>query len=165
MKRKKSTKLNTHNPFLAGPLRHEASKQVLLKSGFTVVEVVISISILIIGIVGIMRLFPEGLKIGRISNQMSIANNLVQSKIEETISNHYDDIQTGIIEPRAKVDSDPSPSNQFYIYEWQTEVDLIDADFNETSTNIGLKKITVNIWWQEQDEEKNIILKRIITEK
>lgn len=134
-----------------------------LSSGFTIVEVVVAISILIIGILAIVQLFPEGLRVGRISKQMSVANNLAQAKIEEVIAKHYDDIGTGIIENRAKVDS--NPESQFYIYERQTEVDLVDANLNNSSEDIGLKKITISIWWQEKDHEKNITLRRLLTKK
>ncbi len=134
-----------------------------ISSGFTVIEVVIAISILIIGILAVMQLFPQGLSISRLSKQMSVANNLAQAKIEEVIAKHYDDIGTGIIETRGKIDSDPQ--SQFYIYERQTEVDLIDADLNDSLEDIGFKKITVYIWWQEKDQEKNITLRRILTKK
>jgi type II secretory pathway pseudopilin PulG len=156
MKTKKSSSPKIQH--LALSAQHSAPN-----SGFTLVEAVVAISILIIGILAIMQLFPQGMRVGRISKQMSVANNLAQAKMEEELAKHYDDIGVGIIEPKAKVDS--NPSSQFYIYERQTEVDLVDADLNDSSQNIGLKKITVSIWWQEKEQEKNITLQRLLTKR
>lgn len=140
-----------------------SSKITSNKQGFTLVEVVVAISILVVGILAIIQLFPIGMTANRISRQTTQANNLAQEKMEEIISFHYDDLTTGIIENRAKVDTDPQ--NQFYAYERQVEANLVDKNLAISQTDIGLKKITVTVWWKEKDEEKNIILRKLISEK
>ena len=51
--------------------------------GFTLVEILASLAILLIGLVGVMTLFPQGIKSARITQELTIATLLAQQKAED----------------------------------------------------------------------------------
>lgn len=53
------------------------------RRGFTLLEVMVAVIILGFGLLAIMRLFPLGLRAGKISRDTTVATFLAQQKIEE----------------------------------------------------------------------------------
>ncbi len=54
-----------------------------MKKGFTLIEVIIALSILAIGLMVIIELFSGGLRLGRISKEYTQALNYASTKMEE----------------------------------------------------------------------------------
>lgn len=113
--------------------------------GFTIIEAAIAIAVLMIGLWSVMQLFPFGIKVIGDSQSTTVASNLVVAKIEEISAQDYDSISAGTIEVKARISSDPED----YLYDYQREVivDLIDSNFDTTVTDVGLKKVTVTVYW------------------
>lgn len=117
------------------------------QAGITLIEIMISITILAVGILGIVQVFPQGISTEKSIALASITEQLAQAKIEELMSFNYDSLNIGILENKVPINNDLS--SPFYNFKRSVVVDLIDNNFNTTSTDIGLKKITVTIYQPE----------------
>lgn len=110
------------------------------------IEASVAIVILLIGLFAVIQFFPFSLEIIGDSNNRTIASNLALSQLEEIGSDTYSNISTGTIESKQRVSSDSD--SYLYNYQRETTVSFIDSDFNPSATDIGLKKITVTVYWQ-----------------
>jgi len=128
-----------------------ALKLFKIKSGLTLIEVLLAMSILTIGILAVIQLFPLGLNMSRLNKNETIAINLAQAKMEEIRANSYDDI---INEDKNRIST--NPDNPYYNFKRQTEVTFVNENLETVESDSGLKKITVSIYWPEQGEEKSI---------
>ena len=113
--------------------------------GFTLIESTIAIFILLVGLVAVMAFFPFGLQIVGESQNVTFAANLTESKIEELKQDTYDTLATGTIEAKHRLSSDPADT--LYHYQRQTVIETVDTNLNVNSTDVGLKKITVTVYW------------------
>jgi len=141
------------------------SKSKIKTSGISILEAMIAISLLLLGILALTKIFPLALKIGQTAEDSTIAANLAQAKLEELFSWSYENIPLGAIEPRHRLSADAS--NPFYRYERETDVSYVDADLNPTPSATGLKQITAVVYWQSRilSTEKNIEVKLLMVEK
>jgi len=131
-----------------------------INTGFTFLEVIIAISVLIIGILAVLQVFPLALNIEKLNQMETQAVFLAQEKIEEKISRTYQDVQiTTEIE-----DSLPSPFERF---SRETKIVYVDSDLATTTSDLGLKKIEITVRWQSplRLREKSVNLITLITEK
>lgn len=128
--------------------------------GFTFLEVIIAISVLIIGIVAVLQIFPLALNIEKLNQMETQAVFLAQEKIEEKISKSYQDIQVTV----ETEDSLPSPFERF---SRQTKIIYVDSDLATTTLDSGFKKIEVVVRWRSplRIREKSVNLITLIAEK
>ncbi|MFC1612940.1 hypothetical protein ACFL23_01275 [Patescibacteria group bacterium] len=134
------------------------------KIGFSIIEILIGISILTIGIFGVVKMFPYGLQISKYAENNTLGVMAGQEKMENTISAGYENIGTGIIEAKHKITS--GSFGDTYNFFRETEVIFVDADLNDSVADTGMKKITVEVSWQlSTGEEKNIILNKLISRR
>ncbi len=128
-------------------------------------EVTITISIILIGLLSISRIFPISLKASKSAEENTVASNLAQAKIEELFSIGYDNINTGTIEAKHRLASDPE--NPFYAYQRETKIEYVDSNLNTSLVSTGIKKATVKVYWSNavSGNEKNIIFYVIISQK
>lgn len=113
------------------------------KKGFTLVEIIIAISVFSIGILGAMSMFSYGVKAMKYSQSAISASQLIKEKVEDTISVNYDDVSTGtFIEDPLSV--------PFSGFRRQTEITYVDPSsaLQEVSTDNGVKKIEVTVFWK-----------------
>jgi len=113
--------------------------------GFSLVELIIAISVLSIGILGILQAFPKGIKTQTIIQDNSVANNLAQEKLEKLAGITYEDIGYGVLENKIRMDTDQT--GDLYKFQRTTTVEYINSNFETSQTDLGLKKITVKIEW------------------
>lgn len=121
------------------------------KLGFTLVEVLVALSIFVIAIIVIIQLFPVGIKSSISSKHKTMAVNLAQAELESIKGTAYDDVDS---ESRTRVSSDPT--NPFYGFEKESFVQFVDTNLDISETDLGLKKIIVSIFWQESGQEQDI---------
>lgn len=136
------------------------------KQGFTLIEVLISIFILTAGIIAVLQAFPLGTKILGSSKMATIANELGKAKIEELVSQSYNEISFGIVETKHALDS------PFSSYQRETEIICVDPDsaFSEVincDPDPGMKKIEITVFWKAffGFSEKNNQIISLITKK
>ena len=130
------------------------------EKGFTILEAVVAISVLIIGIIAVLQVFPLALNVEKLSETETQASLLAQEKIEEKISWSYQDIAVGVeIE-----DSLPSPFEKF---SRETKINYVDSNLATTTSDLGLKKIEVTVRWKSplRIEEKSVELITLIAKK
>ena len=60
--------------------------------GITLIETVIAVSILAVGIVGVLQAFPLGAHLAKTAQMSTIATELGQAKIEQELSRSYNSI-------------------------------------------------------------------------
>ncbi|MBU0546991.1 prepilin-type N-terminal cleavage/methylation domain-containing protein [Patescibacteria group bacterium] len=136
------------------------------KKGFTLVELLVSISILSIGMFGVFQAFPLGTKIWKSSQRATLSSQLGQEKMEEIIANPYEEILIGTIELKHQLNP------PFNFYQRETVVTCVDpnSDFSEVvncSPDPYMKKIEISVFWKTLFgfSEESIKISSFITKK
>lgn len=117
--------------------------------GFSLLELLVAITILATIVMSLVQLFPFGAMIVKSSENKTRSLYIAQSQIEKLISQDYFSINTGNIETRHKLSSSTAP----YLanFERETNVYYTNSDFTATSTNPiddqGLKIIKVKVYY------------------
>ena len=111
--------------------------------GFTLIETLIALAILMIAVLSIVQLFPLGLKASYQAKNLSLATNLAQARLEELISDNYDNLAVGITteDTLSSIDSD------FSSFIRVTEIIYVDGNLNSSIQDLGLKKVVVYVSW------------------
>ena len=126
-------------------------KKLKIYTGFTLIEALVAMAVLLIGVLGVIQLFPAGLNSSKTSKEETMAANLVQGELEQYKNTEYDSI---ISIARTKYTSNQSDPN--YKFDKQVDVIYVNSDLTQSTSDTGLKKITVIIYWQEKNQEKNV---------
>ncbi len=127
-------------------------------AGFTLLEILIALAILIIGVASVVNMFPVGLHASKRAADFSSAAILAQEKMAELMYLGYnnwssvDDDLTGIPSDTADPPSDdgknsfPAPDDR---YKW-----FIDVAGDDYST-ANLAKVTLWIYWNDRGVERD----------
>jgi prepilin-type N-terminal cleavage/methylation domain-containing protein len=113
--------------------------------GFTLIESAVAIAILTIGLFAVIQFFPLSIEVIGNSQRTTTASNLGLSKIEELNGLAYDDLTVGVFEIKQRVSNDPN--NYLYNYQRQVDIETLDSDLNPSASDLGLKEITVTVFW------------------
>jgi len=134
-------------------------------SGISLIEAILAITILTVGILTAINLFPLALKNSSSAEAETIASNLAQAKMESLAFEGYSNLAVGEIESRHRLSDDPQ--NPFYRYERETIIELLDGNLQTTASDLGLKKITINIYWTNANSgaPQTLNLNSLISEK
>ena len=130
-----------------------------LRLGFSLIEVLVAMSILVIGLFAIFKAFPLGLK--SINRDSASINSmlLAQEKIEELLSLDYAELMPGLIEPRHDLGGD------FAGFERESRITLLDSDLKPIITDNKLKLIEVTVWTLGTPGSGSTTLKTIVSKK
>ena len=101
--------------------------------------------ILLIGIISVIQLFPLGIQLTSDSKGITTANSLANAQIESTQEVTYENLNVGTYEEKHRLSDDDQ--NYLYGYQRETTITYLDQDLDESVTDIGLKKITTNVFW------------------
>lgn len=137
----------------------------LNNEGITLLEVLITISVILIGILVLTKIFPMALGVNRTAEQSTIATDLAQAKAEEMFSLGYNDLIVGTLEAKHRLSADAS--DRLYQYQRETKIEYVDQDLQTSASPTDLKKVTVTVYWQNLllSTEKNEQLTILITRK
>lgn len=113
--------------------------------GITLIEIMLSITVLAIGMLGLLQAFPRGTAASRIIELQVTANQLAQEKLESFGALAYEDIAVGTLENNVRVSVDSQST--FYDFLRTATVSLVDQNLAPSGTDLGFKKITVTITW------------------
>ncbi len=128
------------------------------KTGFTLIEVMISIALLGVGLMMIIELFSGGLRLGRVSQEYTQATQYARAKMEEL--NLKPPVEEGVEEG----EFDPT-------YRWKIETEkvillpeAIDPDFKPPANLIHVK---LRVFWKSGLKERSIQIEsyRILKEE
>lgn len=126
-------------------MRHGHFSQTMRKDGFSLLELIIAIGVLAIGLVGVLQIFPVGLRASQRSGMVTKAAFLAQNKIEEVKMAGFDAITALPPKiPLAGRDED---------FEWEISIDKVDLDGLENNDNI--RKIIVTVNWIERSKTRS----------
>ncbi len=110
-------------------------------TGFTLIEILFTITFLFVGLLALLQAFPTALGLEKINQMKSQAVLLAQEKMEFISSKAYQDVAVeDVLE-----DVLPSP---FQLFSRRVKVTYVDADLQTTGSDLGLKKIEVTVSWK-----------------
>lgn len=117
------------------------------KKGFTLLEVIVAITILGGGLVVVMGLFSGGLKSAALSNEYSTAIYLAKLKISELeMSSNYTNSRGGF------------EGGEYNIYSWDLEVTPYPVEINPDSKIIpSVLKAVIRVSWNNKKVELTTI--------
>ncbi len=114
--------------------------------GFTLIEILVAISILAISLVVILQLFSGGLKSSRLSDQYTKGIFHAKEKMEEIL------LSTEFSEEEVEGEFGDS-------YRWRSEIIRIEQEEEEASKlPFDTYNIKVDIFWDEGSKEKNFAI-------
>lgn len=114
--------------------------------GFSLIESLVALTILVVGLYAVVALFPLTIKITGDARNETTATNAALSQIELIRSITYDSLPIGTYEVKHRLSTDPT--NYLYAYQRETTVETVDQNLASSQTDIGLKKISVTVYWQ-----------------
>ncbi len=137
--------------------------------GITLIETVMAVSILALGIVGVLQAFPLGANLAKTAQMSTVATELGQAKIEQELSQSYGNIPVGsTVEGYGSIPD-------FTGYKRITQVDCVRAQdlaavscsYDPANDPSPMKKITVAVYWRSTlgIAEKNISFMSLIVDK
>ncbi|MDD4900704.1 MAG: hypothetical protein PHS62_01160 [Patescibacteria group bacterium] len=113
--------------------------------GMSLIEIMVSFSILVLVFVSLAQTFPFALTINKTAENSTKAAYLVQAKLEELNSLGYANIPLGTIEAKHRLAA--NPNNYLYYFQRQTAVEYVDSALATSVSETGLKKVTVTVYY------------------
>ncbi|MDP3995465.1 MAG: prepilin-type N-terminal cleavage/methylation domain-containing protein [Patescibacteria group bacterium] len=113
--------------------------------GITLIEVLLSVTLLSVGILGLLQAFPRATEAQYALEREVIANHLAQEKLESFMQLAYEDVALGTLENNVAVE--PDPQSPFHPFMRTTTVQYVDENLSPSGSDAGLKRITVVISW------------------
>lgn len=120
----------------------------MIKRGYTFIELIIALSLFLVGMLSILQLFPANRRLLAQSGMRTQAAFLAQEQLETARGNSYANLTVGTYRSRAAISNDTS--SVYSLFERQVVVELIDANRAVTNTDVGLKRVTATIYWSER---------------
>ncbi len=122
-------------------------------SGFTLVEVLISLTVFTVGILAIYTISSQAKLLSRTSGIRTKAALLAQEGIELAVAEGYTALPTDapFLEEDSLVDLGPS----FAPFSRTVTAEYIDANLNTAGTDTGMKLITSTITWSAAAPDPN----------
>ncbi|OIO45578.1 MAG: hypothetical protein AUJ25_01780 [Parcubacteria group bacterium CG1_02_37_13] len=109
--------------------------------GFTFVEALVAMFVLVSGLLIFLQVFPLSYSVEKANEMKTQAVFLAQEKAEELLATAYQDIPVGDFSEAPL----PLPFN---LFSRQTEIDYVNSNLENIGVDIGLKKIRVVVSWQ-----------------
>lgn len=115
------------------------------KKGFSLLELIIAIGVLAIGLVGVLQIFPVGLRASYRSGMMTKAAFLAKNKTEQAKMAGFDAL--------AKLPPEIPLSGTEGDFDWQISIDNVQLEGLEPGADI--RKLTVTISWIERERKRS----------
>lgn len=120
------------------------------KRGFTLVETIIAVFVLVIGIVGVLQAYPLGIKTNRFGKMATMATQLAQAEIEQKFAKSYSELLIGTLT------EDYGAITDFENHKRATEISCVNSsDLAEVACNYDaandpfpMKKVEVTVSWK-----------------
>ncbi len=138
------------------------------KSGFTLIEVLVALTLFTFGMVTVMQLLPLNKRYIKQSAMVTQATFLAQEKLELVRSVSYASLSVGTdpyYEPTTAMGiSSTDPLREF---SRQTEVSYVDPanSFTNSSTDTGIKKVIVRVSWNERSIPRTYSLSTFVYDR
>lgn len=116
-------------------------------AGFTLIEVLVALGIVTATMLGLLSAFPYALKVNRTAANQTRAAYAAQAQMEYMVSQAYDTIPVGTVEPPARLAS--STDDYLYPFSRETQVNYVDENLAPAASDTGLKRIDVTVTWMD----------------
>jgi len=128
------------------------------QKGTTLIEIAVTLLILAIGILGVFQAFPTAIKKEGIAKNNSTASYFAQGQMEDLLSFSYDDPALSVGTTTTTTDSG---------YNIRTDISYVDPlkSLNSTTTDLGIKKIKVKVYWGKDIPEQTIEIATLYSKK
>lgn len=137
--------------------------------GITLIETIMAVSILALGIIGVLQAFPLGAHLAKTSQMSTVATELGQAKIEQELAQPYNDLIV------AETTEDYGSIAGFGSYKRITQINCIRAsdlvevfcDYDQEADPAPMKKIEVSVYWHSTLglAEREISLMSLVVKK
>jgi len=117
------------------------------RGGFTMAEILIALTILTIGLVSILSLFPVGLKASKRAGDLNEAALCTQEVLEKLKVDGYANLSSGTYTISDEAENLGIDTNRYTIY--LQEIGTNESEYIITSPMSGLKEIELTIIWEE----------------
>ena len=115
------------------------------KKGFSLLELIIAIAVLAIGLVGVLQIFPVGLRASYRSGMITKATFLAQNKIEEVKMAGFEAITE--LPPKMPLSGTQGD------FDWEIFID--EAELDGLESNDDIRKLTVIVSWVERQRTRS----------
>ena len=113
--------------------------------GFSLLELIIAIAVLAVGLVGVLQIFPIGLRASQRAGMMTKAAFLAQNKIEDVKLAGFDAITE--LPPKIPL------SGKDGDFEWNIKIDDVNLEGVENTSE--MRKVTVILTWPERNTTRS----------
>ena len=124
-----------------------------MKPAFTLIEVMVALSLFVVGMLSILQIFPLNRRYLAQSANTTQAVFLAQEELEQVRSQPYANLTIGVYEAKHAVSTTAGdPLGQ---YQRQTVITLLNGSHQavspqDTANDLGLKQIDATIYWAER---------------
>jgi prepilin-type N-terminal cleavage/methylation domain-containing protein len=116
------------------------------EKGFTLLEIIASMTILAVGVLTLVQLFSGSLNQAAQAERYLNGVYLAQQKFSQLeLDNFKSDITEGEFENQEG-------------YRWQLEVLPYESPLNNEEARIQIKKVSLRVYWEDRDQEKEVQL-------
>jgi len=115
------------------------------KKGFSLLELIIAIAVLSVGLVGVLQIFPIGLRASQRAGMFTKASFLAQNKIEDVKLAGFDAITE--LPPKIPL------SGREGDFEWAIKIE--DVSLEGVESDNDMRKIIVVVTWPEQNTTRS----------
>ena len=125
-------------------MNHESR---ITKRGFTLIEVLITIVLIVGGLIILMRMMSVGIFADATLEYRLTAVNLANEKLEELKDDGYSHAN---LDPASSPFTEAFVSGFDFVDQRQWTVGYVDANLNSTTTDTGLKEVQATVQWTPQ---------------
>ncbi len=126
------------------------------KKGFTLLEIIVSLTILAVGILTLVQMFSGSLKQGVQADRYLTGVYLAQSKLSQLEVENFSAARSGLF-----INQEGTFKNQEGYY-WQSEILPYESSFEDEENRIQVTKIVLRVYWNDKGQEKEV---RLVTLK
>jgi len=122
------------------------------EKGFTLLEIIVSLTILAVGILTLVHMFSGSLKQGVQADRYLTGVYLAQSKLSQLEVENFSAARSGLF-----INQEGTFKNQEGYY-WQSEILPYESSLDNQESRIQVTKIVLRVFWNDKGQEKEVQL-------
>jgi len=130
-----------------------------MKQGFTLIEVLIAIILIVSGLVVLMQVMSVAIFADSTLEYRLTALNLANEKLEELKDDGYSHAN---LDPASSSFTEAFISGFDFIDQRQWTVDYVDANLSTSVSDTGLKDVTVQVQWTQKGGTQYVAVETLI---
>ncbi len=130
-----------------------------MKQGFTLIEVLIAIILIVSGLVVLMQVMSVAIFADSTLEYRLTALNLANEKLEELKDDGYSHAN---LDPASSPFTEASISGFDFVGQRQWTVDYVDANLSISVSDTGLKDVTVEVQWTQKGGTQYVAVETLI---